>query len=83
LASVGVFHEAEDRSFSLTSVGGALRSDVQHSVAPWAILAGRPYFRQAWSDLLHSVSTGGNAFCHAHGKGVWEYRAEHPEESVI
>ncbi|RWP26359.1 methyltransferase [Mesorhizobium sp.] len=83
LASVGVFHEAEDRSFSLTPVGRALRSDVQHSVAPWAILAGRPYFRQAWSDLLHSVGTGENAFRHAHGKGVWEYRAEHPEESVI
>ncbi|RWK40016.1 methyltransferase [Mesorhizobium sp.] len=83
LASVGVFHEAEDRFFSLTPVGSALRSDVQHSVAPWAILAGRPYFRQAWSDLLHSVSTGENAFRHAHGKGVWEYRAEHPEESVI
>ncbi|RVC76086.1 methyltransferase [Mesorhizobium sp. M4A.F.Ca.ET.022.05.2.1] len=83
LAAVGVFHEGEDGRFSLTPLGGALRSDAEHSAAPWASFVGRPYYRQAWSDLLYSIRTGKNAFRHAHGKGVWEYRIEHPEESVI
>ena len=83
LASAGVFHEGAGRSFSLTPLGSALRSDAPHSVAPWARLVERPYYRQAWSDLLHSVRTGENAFQHSHGMGVWEYRADHPEESVI
>lgn len=83
LAAVGIFHEGEDGLFSLTPLGGALRLDAEHSAAPWATFVGRPYYRQAWSDLLYSVRTGKNAFRHTHGKGVWEYRAEYPEESLI
>ncbi|WP_269929895.1 methyltransferase [Aminobacter sp. HY435] len=83
LASVGVFHEGEGRSFTLAPLGRALRSDAPHSVAPWARMVERPYYRQAWSDLLHSVRTGENAFHHAYGMGVWDYRARQPEESAI
>lgn len=83
LASVGVLHEGDARQFSLTSLGACLRSDVEHSVAPWARMVGRPYYRDAWSELLHSVRTGENAFAHVHGTGVWQYRIEHPEESLI
>lgn len=83
LASVGVFHEGKSRTFSLTPLGNALRTDMPHSVAPWARMVERPYYRQAWSELLHSVRTGENAFHHSHGMGVWQYRAEHPEDSLI
>lgn len=83
LAAVGIFHEDKDGRFSLTPLGGALRSDAEHSAAPWATFVGRPYYRQAWSELLHSVQTGENAFRKAHGKGVWDYRIGHPEESAI
>lgn len=83
LASVGVLHEGDARQFSLTSLGAGLRSDVEHSVAPWARMVGRAYYRDAWSELLHSVRTGENAFAHAHGTGVWQYRIDHPEESLI
>ncbi|AWC24176.1 Multifunctional cyclase-dehydratase-3-O-methyl transferase TcmN [Aminobacter sp. MSH1] len=83
LASVGVLHEGDARQFSLTSLGAGLRSDVEHSVAPWARMVGRSYYRDAWSELLHSVRTGENAFAHAHGTGVWQYRIDHPEESLI
>lgn len=83
LASVGIFFEEEGHSFALTPLGGALRADTRHSVAPWACMVERPYYRKAWGDLLHSVRTGENAFHHAHGMGVWAYRAEKPEESVI
>ncbi len=83
LASVDVFHEDEERVFSLTTLGAALVSDAPFPVSPWALLAGRPYYRAAWGDLLHSVKTGENAFEHGHGMNVWEYRADHPEESLI
>ena len=82
LASVGVLHEGDDRHFSLTALGSGLRSDAAHSVAAWARMVERGYYRQAWSELQHSVRTGENAFQHTHGMGVWQYRAEHPEESV-
>jgi hypothetical protein len=83
LASVGVFHEEEDRRFALTPVGESLRSDVPGSLRGWAAFVGRPYFREAWSQLEHSIRTGENAFQYVHGTDVWSYRAERPEESVI
>jgi hypothetical protein len=83
LASVGVFHEEESRRFSTTPMGALLRSDVPGSLRGWAMFVGRPYFREAWGHLEHSIRTGDNAFRHVHGTDVWTYRADHPDESAI
>jgi hypothetical protein len=83
LASVGVFHEEDGRSFSLTPMGELLRSDVPGSLHGWAAFIGRPYFRESWTALEHSIRTGENAFRHVHGTDVWSYRAQRPEESAI
>jgi hypothetical protein len=83
LASVGVFRELEGRRFELTSVGDGLRSDASGSLLGWAKFIGRTYFRDAWSDIVHSVRTGENAFRHVHGTDPWTYRAARPEESAI
>jgi len=83
LASIGVFHEDDDRSFSLTPVGDFLRTDVAGTHAPMAQLIGRPNYWQAWGALLYAVRSGTTAFDHVHGSGVWEYRAQRPEETFI
>jgi hypothetical protein len=83
LAAVGVFHEDDERTFSLTELGEPLRSDVPESVAGWGAFIGRPNHRDAWGALAESIRTGENAFRLAHGVSVWEYRAQHPEESAI
>jgi hypothetical protein len=48
-----------------------------------AELVGRPNCWQAWGALLHAVRCGTTAFDHVHGSGVWEYRAQRPEETLI
>jgi len=83
LAAVGVLHEQEGRSFSLTAIGDCLRSDSPTPVGAWAAFVGRPYIWQAWGHLLHSVRTGENAFASLNGKSVWQYRAEYPAENEI
>jgi hypothetical protein len=83
LAAAGVFHEDDERRFSMTDVGGHLRSDASGSQRGWAAFIGRPYQFATWSHMLHSIRTGENAFEHVHGTGAWEYRSEHPEESAI
>ena len=83
LAAFGVFHEDDNRLFSLTQLGEPLRSDVPESVAGWAAYIGRPNHRDSWGALAESIRTGENAFLLAHGVRVWEYRAEHPEEGAI
>jgi hypothetical protein len=83
LASAGVLHEDDRRTFSLTAVGTSLRTDVPDSLAGWARFMGRPYIWQSWAQLFDSVQTGENAFRLVHGDDVWSYRAAHPEESEI
>ncbi len=83
LAAVGLFHEDDDRRFSLAPLGECLRADSAHPLAPWAIFIGQAYVREAWGDLLHSVMTGENAVRHRHGCDGWEYRRQHPAQSAI
>jgi hypothetical protein len=79
LAAVGVFREDEGGKFGLTPMGDCLRADSATPLGAWAEVVGSSYFWQAWGHLLHSVQTGENAFQSLNGKGVWKFRAEHPE----
>jgi hypothetical protein len=83
LAGAGVLHEADGGRFSLTELGESLRADAPESVRGWAAFVGRPYYRAAWSELLHTVRTGENAFRHVHGVDPWTYRAERPDDSTL
>lgn len=83
LASIGVFKEDQEQKFALNPMAEFLRTDVSGSHAAMARLMGRSNFWQAWGDLLHAVRAGTTAFDHVHGRSVWEYRADHPEESII
>lgn len=80
LARVGVLEEMADRRFALTELGAGLRDD---AVRARLLFVGRPHHWDTWSSLLHSVKTGENAFQSIHGRTVWEYRAEHNEESDV
>jgi O-methyltransferase/methyltransferase family protein len=80
LAAGGIFHEGAGRTFSLTELGVALRSDVAGSVRDQAIIFGKPYMLAAWGNFEHSVRTGENAFTALHGEDVWAYRARDPNE---
>jgi methylase of polypeptide subunit release factors len=83
LASVGIFAQDEQGRFALTPVGATLRTDVPGSLRAWVLLhLGEEYYR-AGGDVMHTLRTGGIAFDHLFGMGVWEYRAQHPEAAKI
>jgi SAM-dependent methyltransferase len=82
LASVGVLDEGDDGRFALTEIGACLRSDAPDPVGGWAAFVGRPSHFAAWSNLLHTVRTGENAFAAVHGTDVWDYRAAHADEGA-
>lgn len=83
LAATGVLTEKSDACFSLTDVGECLRSDALHTYAARARAFDRAYVWNSWGALRHSVMTGEDAFRHLHGTGVWNWRAERPEETAI
>jgi hypothetical protein len=82
LAAEAIFEELPERRFALTPKAELLRADAPNSVRGWAQYIGRPYFWQGWGNLLHSVKTGKSGVEQLLGMSVWEYRSQHPEETV-
>jgi hypothetical protein len=77
LASLGIVRRERDK-FHLTELGQLLRSDVEHSLRPLALIYGGPFY-QSFGHLTHSVRTGQDAFEHFFGKNHFAYFAERPE----
>jgi O-methyltransferase domain/Dimerisation domain len=83
LATVEVYAELPNRTFGLTPLGEALRTDAPSSVAPWLEQTTGSSELATWGGLLGSVRTGANAFRALHGVSAWEYRAARPEENAV
>lgn len=82
LASVGVFHEQENKEFALTRVGQCLTSDSVDTRLNWARFVGRPGPWHVWGNLLHSIKTGDAAYVVTHGLDSWAYRKNNPDEQM-
>lgn len=82
LTTLDVFAEVAPDVFSLSRLGGLLRSDVPGSQRAWLLLTGGDLYHR-WGDLLHSVRTGETTTQHLYGVSTWEWRAQHPELNVM
>jgi hypothetical protein len=81
LTALGLY-AVDNREYTNTELGAALRTDVPRSVAGWARFIGKGSHWQAYAGLEDSIRTGETAFSAVHGEAVWEYRAKHPEEQA-
>lgn len=79
LACVGVFWQDDERRFGVTPVSIPLQSNGTESLRDVLVFQLGDESYRAWGELMHGVRTGATAFDQAHGAGVWEYRARHPE----
>ena len=71
------------RRFALTPVGAGLRTGVPGSLRPAVLLLLDESHWRPWGHLLHTVRTGETAFHHAHGAGLFDYLAGHPEVATV
>lgn len=83
LAGVGVLDKVGPRRFALTEVAALLRTGVPGSLRPTVLLLLDESHWQPWGHLLHTVWTGETAFHHAHGAGLFDYLAGHPEVASV
>ena len=83
LASLGLFTEDSSRKFSLTPLGAALQAGAPGSARATILTLGGESVAAAWRNLLYSVRTGKTGFEHAHGKPIFAWLAEHPEEAAL
>jgi hypothetical protein len=82
-ADFGLFDELAGRTFQLTELGHALRSDVAGSMRNFAMWVGTSADRYTWSHLARSVRTGRSSFEHTHGQQVWSYLRDNAEVARI
>ncbi len=82
LASVGVFHEGEARSFSQTPISEHLRSGANPSLRNAAMMLIDGWHGKAWAELGWAVETGRPASEKALGMSLFDYFSRHPGETV-
>jgi hypothetical protein len=77
LAGEGVFKEGANRSFSLTPLSQALRTDAADSVHAYIVMKHELEFPPLM-DIMHTVRTGEPAFVETFGKPAFEFLKENP-----
>ena len=83
LVDVGVFTQTADNRFGLGEDGQLLRSDVEGSLRPAAIMYGESWWWGAWGGLFEAVRTGRTAFDQVHGVGLFDYLASNAEAAQL
>ena len=81
LTSVGIFVEDNNHRFGLTPLAATLQTDASGSLRFMAIAELGSEHYLGWGNLLHSLKTGETAFNHIAGMSLWNYYAQHPEDS--
>jgi hypothetical protein len=82
LVSVGIFERRRDGRFALNPVAETLRRDHVGSMRDIVLFLGSPHSMLGWAHFVDAVKTGKNGFQIAHGKPVFDYLAEHPEDEA-
>jgi hypothetical protein len=83
LASKGVFTEVSRRKFGLTPLAETLRSDAERSMRDVFRLQGKPFMRDAYGAIEHTIRTGEPAFEHVNGATLFEYLAGRPDMTAL
>ncbi|MFJ9421162.1 methyltransferase [Streptomyces sp. NPDC101249] len=76
LAGLGLVTCAGD-AYHLTAAGERLRTSIEFSLRPLALLYGGPFY-DSFAGLTHAVRTGQEAFAHRYGQHHFAYFADRP-----
>jgi hypothetical protein len=83
LARERIFEERANRVFALTALSRPLLKSAPDSVHNIVKMAGSAWTRSVWARLEDAIRTGGEVFTKVHGKDIWAYLAEHPDEGAV
>ena len=83
LGGLGVLTSTDDRSYSLTPMGEALKTGAPGSARSVALSFGSPAFVLAFEQIMHSLQTGETGFEKAFGMPVFDYFAQHTDEASL
>ena len=78
--ALGLFHRDSAGRFSNNRLSTTLKTGDIESVRSFATYFASKSNLRAWLDFSETVRTGKNAFERVHGKSVWDWFDEHPDE---
>lgn len=78
--AMGLFVRDRDGRFANNRLSRGLRTDDAYSVRSFAEYFGSGSNMSAWLDFRGTLRTGGSAFDRVHGKSIWEWFEDHPDE---
>jgi hypothetical protein len=81
LASIDVFEEHGNQSFSHTAVSELLKTDAPGSLRYLATFWGDPWSTRAFENMTHVLRTGEDGVTKAYGKNVFEVLADEPAQA--
>lgn len=79
----GVVRTDRRGRFRLTSVGQALRTDHDPSMADWIRYLNLGSTQRAWAGVTDTLRTGKPSFPAVHGRSVWDHFAANPGEERL
>jgi C-methyltransferase len=82
LASYGVFARGEGDRWENNRLSFALVSAAPGSMRDLALFVGSPYHLGAWHAFVGSVRSGAGAFRATHGRGLFDYFQDHPQDGA-
>lgn len=83
LSCIGILEEHAEQTFSLTSVGKWLRSDIPGSFDALAMMHSTVWSSTVYANLEHTLKTGENAFKKTYGYSMFEWLTKHPEAEAL
>jgi hypothetical protein len=81
--TIGLFTRDGEGRYALTRLSSTLRRDAPDSMRDIVLYGGSQHSMHAWSRFHDVVTTGTNGYELAHGKPLFDYFADHPEEGAI
>ena len=83
LASLGLLTERPPGRFGLTALGEALKTGAPGAARASLLTIGGASFSSSFDHIVHSIETGKTGFERAHGRALFDYLAQHPEEASL
>ena len=83
MAALGVVKETDNRLYSLTPLGEALRTDAPASMRAAVLFLSDEMVERPWQALSPSVRTGQVAFRQVFGIDQFSYLSQHPDSADV
>jgi hypothetical protein len=83
LVNVGIFTRRRDGRLANNRLSETLRRDLDGSMREIVRFLGSTHSMMGWARFTDAIKSGKNGFQIAHGKPIFEYLAEHPDDEAV